>query len=339
MTRHTIGRREFLALAGAAGAAAVPAVRRAGAQSLEKVTLRLNAPGYGEHTPWAVGVEKKFFAEQGIDLTLREGQGSGNTVQVVASKADPIGYADTPTTMRAITKGFPLRTVGVFQQLSPVAVIFLKEKGYKHPKDLEGASIALTAGDSIHQVFPAFMKRNGADIDKVRLLFMDVAAKSAAVVAGKADTMGGFYTTQAAQIASVAKKETAWLRYADFGVNTITQGILVHQDFLKERADLLRRFLKAAARSWTYAAQNPKEAVQVLLKTFPASTFLAQPDQGFRQWEFHRELMQTKRSAGKAPGWVAREDVQETLDILGEYGGLSPKGKPEDYVTNEYLPA
>lgn len=338
MAYRTIARREFLIGGTAAGLTGL-AARPARAQRTDTVTLRLNAPGYGEHAPYAIGLDKKFFAEEGIELTLREGQGSGNTVQVIASKADPFGYADTPTTMRAIAKGLPLRTVGVFQQLSPVAIIFFKEKGYKTPKDLEGASVALTAGDSIHQVFPAFLKLNGADISKVRLLFMDVAAKSAAVVAGKSDTMGGFYTTQAAQIAAVAKKETAWLRYADWGVNTITQGILVHQDFLKERPDLVRRFLKAAGTSWDYAAKNPKEAVQALLKQFPASTFLAQPEQGFRQWDYHRELMHTKRSAGKIPGWVAREDVQDTLDLLAEYGGLTPKGKPEDYVTNEFLPA
>lgn len=339
MTSRRIGRRGFLTAAGAAVLTPLARGRWASAQPPEKVTLRLNAPAYGEHAPFAIGIEQKFFAEEGIELALREGQGSGNTVQVVGSKSDPIGYADTATTMKAIAKGLPVRTVAVFQQLSPQAIIFFKDKGYKTPKDLDSASIALTAGDSIHQLFPAFLKKNGVEGAKVRLLFMETAAKSTAVVSGKTDAMGGFFTTQAGQIAAVAKKETAWLKYADWGVNTLAQGVLVHQEFLKEKPELVRRLLKASVRAWRYAEQHPQESVQALLKMFPASAFLAQADQGFKQWEYHRDLMRAPRAKGRIPGWVAREDVQDTLDLLAEFGGLTPKGKPEDYVTNEYLPA
>ncbi|MEJ0067860.1 MAG: hypothetical protein WDO24_02970 [Pseudomonadota bacterium] len=48
--------------------------------------------------------------------------------------------------------------------------------------------------------------------------------------------------------------------------------------------------------------------------------------------------MRTPRSTGKVPGWVAPEDVQDTIDLLAEYAELSPKGAVNDYVTNEFLP-
>jgi NitT/TauT family transport system substrate-binding protein len=308
------------------------------AQSVDDVVLRLNAIGYGEHAPFTIGVEKGFFAEERIKLTLREGQGSGRTVQVVASRTDPIGYADTATTMKAIATGVPLRTVAVFQQVSPVAIIFLEEKGFKTPKDLLSASIALTAGDSIHQMIPAFFKKNGLDPAQAKLLFMDTAAKSTAVATGKADAMGGFYTTQAGQIAAIAKKKTGWVKFADFGVNTLTQGIIVHRDLLKENPDLVRRFLRAAQKSWMYAEQNPEEAARSLVKAFPASAFLAVPEQGLQQWMYHRDLMRTPRTKGRAPGVWSNEDAQETIDLLAEYAGLAPKGKIDDYLAAGFLP-
>lgn len=333
---HRANRRDFLL--GATAVAAVAASPGARGQGLEEVTLRLNAIGYGEHAPFTIGIEKGFYAEERIALTLKEGQGSGRTVQVVASRTDPFGYADTATTMKAIATGVPLRTVAVFQQESPVAIIFLADKGYKTPKDLLGASIALTAGDSIHQMIPAFFKKNGLDATKARLLFMDTAAKSTAVAAGKADAMGGFFTTQAAQIAAAAKKETAWVKFADFGVNTLAQGIIVHRDMIKEKPDLVRRFLRASIKSWAYAEQNPQEAAASLLKMFSASAFLAVPEQGLRQWMFHRDLMRTPRAKGRPPGVYMPEDAQDTIDLLAEYGGLTPKGRIDDYLTSEFLP-
>ena len=32
------------------------------------------------------------------------------------------------------------------------------------------------------------------------------------------------------------------------------------------------------------------------------------------------------------------KDVNDSLDLLVQYGGLENRGKAEDYVTNDYLP-
>jgi NitT/TauT family transport system substrate-binding protein len=333
----TIARRRILK--GMAAASALAAVgRQARAQASDTVTLRLNAIAYGEHAPFALGVQNGLFAAERIALKLVQGNGSGSTVQIVASKQDAFGYADMGTLMKAVAKGVPVRMVGQFQQGSPLSVIFFADKGYKKPKDLEGHSIALTAGDSLHQLLPAVFRKNGVDQSKVRLLFVDIASKSTAVVDGKADAMGGYFTTQGPQIAAVAKKPTAWLKYSEFGVNTVGGGVLVHNDLLKDNPDLVRRLLRASVKAWSYAEAHPDEAAAALVKQFPDSSFIAQPGQALAQWQAHRDLMRLPRSQGKPPGWVAREDVQDTIDLLAEYAELSPKGAVNDYVTNEFLP-
>jgi NitT/TauT family transport system substrate-binding protein len=333
-----IARRRFLkGISAISGLSALGS--RVRAQTPEPVSMRLNAIAYGEHAPFASGIQNAFFLAEGIALKLLQGNGSGNAVQITASKQDPFGYADAGTVMRAVGRGVPVRLIGVFQQLSPLSIIFFAEKNFKTPKDLEGHSIALTAGDALHQLLPAVFRKNGVDQSKVRLLLMELAAKSTAVVDGRADAMGGYFTTQGPQIAAVAKKPTAWLKYSDFGVNTLSDGVIVHRDLIQENPELVRRFLRAATRAWAYADEHPEEAVDALIKMFPDSSFLAQPGQALRQWEGHRALMRTARAKGRVPGWVAPEDVQDTIDILAEYAELAPKGKVDDYVTNAFLPS
>jgi NitT/TauT family transport system substrate-binding protein len=332
-----VTRRRVLEAMGAATALTASGTR-VRAQSAEAVTLRLNAIAYGEHAPFAVGLQNGFYEAERIALKLVQGNGSGSTVQIVASKQDPFGYADTGTLMKAVARGVPVRMVGLFQQGSPLSVIFFADKGFKTPKDLEGHSIALTAGDSLHQLLPAVFRKNKVDQSKVRLLFMDIASKSTAVVDGKADAMGGYFTTQGPQIAAVAKRPTNWLKYSDYGVNTLAGGILVSKDLAKDNPDLVRRFLRASVKAYGHAEQHPDEAAAALVKQFPDSSFIAQPGQALAQWRAHRDLMRTARSRGKVPGWVAKEDVQDTIDLLAEYAELSPKGTVNDYVTNEFLP-
>ena len=61
----------------------------------DAVSLRLNWYLGGLHTPFYYGKEKGFYKAEGIDLTINEGRGSANTVQVVAAGSDTFGLADS----------------------------------------------------------------------------------------------------------------------------------------------------------------------------------------------------------------------------------------------------
>ena len=72
-------------------AAILPTLAGAPAQAQDKATLRLNWYLGGLHVPFYYGVERGFYRDEGIDLTINEGRGSANTVQVVASGGAPLG--------------------------------------------------------------------------------------------------------------------------------------------------------------------------------------------------------------------------------------------------------
>ncbi|MGH7350660.1 MAG: ABC transporter substrate-binding protein, partial [Candidatus Rokuibacteriota bacterium] len=120
------------------------------AQTLEKATLRLNFYSYGEHAAFAYGVDKGIYAEEGIDLTLLEGGGSGATVQSIGAATDRFGYADATTMAKLISKGLPVKMIANYVQTSPMSIIYFADKGIKGPKDLEGKKVSFSAGDSLH---------------------------------------------------------------------------------------------------------------------------------------------------------------------------------------------
>ena len=70
-------------------------------QQKEKVSLMLNWYLYSEHAPFFLGREKGYFEAEGIDLDIQEGRGSGPTIQAVAAKTVPFGYADVGKIGRA----------------------------------------------------------------------------------------------------------------------------------------------------------------------------------------------------------------------------------------------
>ena len=92
------------------GALAVLAASSA-AMAQDAVTFRLNWYMGGLHVPFYYGKEKGFYKEEGIDLTINEGRGSANTVQVVAAGSDTFGLADSSSVIATAAKGAEIKSV------------------------------------------------------------------------------------------------------------------------------------------------------------------------------------------------------------------------------------
>ena len=108
-----------MAIVGMLSASSLPA----SAQGKDKVVLLLNWYVYSEHAPFFLGKERGYFDQEGIDLDIQEGRGSGVTVQAVAAGTATFGYADVPTMIKAASKGAPVTAVGVALQTSPMSVM------------------------------------------------------------------------------------------------------------------------------------------------------------------------------------------------------------------------
>src|SRR3954452_10139169 len=100
--------------------------------------LRLNWYFGGLHVPFYYGKEKGFYKEEGIDLTINEGRGSANTVQVVAAGSDTFGLADSSSLIATAAKGAEIKSVMTVLSSTGYSVVSLASAGIKTPRDLEG---------------------------------------------------------------------------------------------------------------------------------------------------------------------------------------------------------
>src|SRR4029079_4281117 len=112
------------------------------AQGKDKVVLLLNWYTYSEHAPFYLGKARGYFDQEGIDLDIQEGRGSGVTVQAVAAGTATFGYADVPPMIHAAAKGAPVTAVGVARQTGPMSVMGFADKNIRKPDDIKGRIVA-----------------------------------------------------------------------------------------------------------------------------------------------------------------------------------------------------
>src|SRR5437773_8735760 len=86
---------------------------------------------------------------------------------------------------------------------------------------------------------------------------------------GQADLLLGYVMDQAIKLQDATKKPVYPIRFADYGVNLISSGIIVHKDTLKNKPDMVKRFLRATTRALEDAEKNPEAAVDAMLKANP----------------------------------------------------------------------
>ena len=307
------------------------------AQGKDQVVLMLNWYVYSEHAPFFLGKERGYYDQEGIDLDIQEGRGSGVTEQAVAAGTATFGYADVPTMIKAASKGAPVEAVGVALQTSPMSVMGFADKNIRKPEDIRDKTVAVTPGDSMSQIWPLFLKKTGLKESEFKTVAGDPQTKLNAVINNQADLLLGYVMDQAIKLQDAVHKPVYPIRFADYGVNIVSSGIVVQKDYLKAHPDVVKRFLKATTRSMEEAAKNPEAAVDAMLKANPKSGV---KDTALVGMKNTAALYKGPDNPNDRPLRVGAKNMNETMALLVEYGGLdkASAGKAEDYYTNDYLP-
>jgi NitT/TauT family transport system substrate-binding protein len=308
------------------------------AKAADKVVLMLNWYVYGEHAPFFYGKEKGLYAAKGIDLEIQEGRGSAITIQAVAAKTVPFGYADVPTMIKAAAKGAPVVSPGVLLQTSPMSVMGFTEKNIRKPEDLKGKTVATTPGDSMSQIWPLFLKKAGLKESEMQILSGDAQTKLNAVITGQADVLLGYAMDQSMKIKDATGKSVYPIMFADYGIHLISSGIIAHKDTLKESGDLVRRFMAATTESVEAAEKDPAGAVKAVLAALPKAGKPETLQEGF---ELTIPLYRTPETKAKRPFQVTDENMADSVALLVEYGGVDAGAAkdPKAFYTREFLPA
>ena len=301
------------------------------AHAQEAVSLRLNWYLGGLHVPFYYGKDMGYFKQEGIDLTINEGRGSGNTVQVVAAGSDTFGMADSSSLITTASKGADVKSVMSLLNSTGFAVVSMASAGIKTPKDLEGKTLAVSPGDPLGQLFRALAAHNKLDINSIKFLQVDPAAKVVTVLEKRADALLGGADDQFFLI-KYKGFEPAALRFADHGANIVGMTIMTTGATIKSKPDLVRRFVRAAVRSWDMAKKNPGAAVDAAMKAKPDLNRQSTLDQMMVDFD----LMDSANSKGKI-GLGAKADWDQTLQLLKQYRDLDTKEPWTSFHTNEFV--
>src|SRR5947208_2987971 len=202
----------------------------------------------------------------------------------------------------------------------------------KSVADLKGKKVGVPSASSQTTMLPLLLKSNNLKESDINMIDMPVASMVPALLQGQVDAVLG--SIDAYQIQAEAQgAQLDVYRFADHGVPTVSTSIFASNSYLKSNPDLVKKFIAASLKGWSFALDNPDKAIKDLKQVFP---------------EVNEKLAAAELAAitplfcsggtkyiGKAEDalWVKSQDLLSEVKLL-------PAGQdPKTYYSNDYLPA
>jgi NitT/TauT family transport system substrate-binding protein len=260
-----------LSIAGAAFVMTSSALAQAPAK-MDDVSVQLDWVVRADHAMFFVGKEKGFFAQNGINLTnVRKGTGSTDALRLVANGNADFGFADLPTLMVGRVQQLPVVALAAVNQKSPMAMIAVKSrKTLTKPSDLKGLNIGVHSSGSTYVFLKAFLAANGMSMADIKQSTVAPPYESFLVL-GRVDAVPGYINAEVPELEDKTggPGSLSIIQGADFGYKAYGSGMFTSEKLIAEKPDLVQRFTKAYLQAFQYVAENPKEAVDIIIKLNP----------------------------------------------------------------------
>jgi ABC-type nitrate/sulfonate/bicarbonate transport system substrate-binding protein len=236
----------------------------------QPVVLSLDWVPNTNHTGFYVALEKGWYADEGLAVEIQVPSDPSAALKQVAAGNTPFGVSFQDEVTMARASGIPVVSIAAIIQHNSSAIASLASSGIQSAADFEGKTYASFGLPIERPLLQGLMQCAGADIEQLE--FVDVGYDTfPALVAGRADLIWIFQGWDGVQAQLKGIELNTVPLYGDCVPDYYTPVIIAGEETLAERPDMVRRFLKATARGYVYAASNPAEATDILLKHSPES--------------------------------------------------------------------
>jgi NitT/TauT family transport system substrate-binding protein len=310
---------------------------------LRPYTLILDFVPTGEYVPHYTALEKGYYRDEGLDVKILRGQGSGDTVKRIAAGQGEVGIADISALIAArANTDVAVKAIALWYRRPPHGVFVRGDSPIKTSKELEGKKLAISPGNSHQILWPVFEKLSGLKPGSVTWVTMDAASMPPALIRSAVDAVP-FFVVHEARIRKIAKQQNADIRvlaaWADLGFDVASTSLVAREETIAKDPEGLKAFLRATLRGADYAFRQKHfdEGVGYVVKSHPE----VDPEGAVGAAQVGaRFVYASEVTSGKmAVGQFDPAQLEKTRDLYTQYLELKRKVGLEEIYTNDLLPA
>jgi diguanylate cyclase (GGDEF)-like protein/PAS domain S-box-containing protein len=228
----------------------------------EKVSLQLKWLHSFQFAGYYAAKEKGFYAEENLDVTIRERIPGINNIEQVLQDESQYGVADTGLLEQRLV-GKPVVVLASIFQHSPLVYLTLKNSGIVSPYELKGKRIMEDNYDNA----PLLAMLYEAGISTDEFIRLENSFNPNDLINGKTDAMVSYLTDQI----DYFKKRGIEINVIDprnYGVDFLSDNLFTTEQEINHHPERVQRFLRASLKGWDYALKHQDELIRIILDKY-----------------------------------------------------------------------
>lgn len=235
--------------------------------SLTKITLSLDWTPNTNHTGIYVALEKGYFQEAGLEVTVVQPSENGAPAMCAAGQAQfAVDAQDTLAAAFTIDEPLEVTAIAALLQHNTSGVISRKGEGMHTPRGMENHTYSTWDSPIELAMLRAVVEQDGGDFSRVKLIPNTITDEAGALREKLTDAVWIYYGWGGIS-ATLAGLEFDYFNFRDIDAvfDYYTPILIGNNAFMQENPEATKALLAALEKGYTYAIENPEDAAQILI--------------------------------------------------------------------------
>ncbi len=301
-------------------------------KDLRKITVILDWVPNTNHTGIYIARENGYYSDKGLQVEIIQPSEGGSADLVAADKGEfGISYQEQVTYARTAENPLPVVAIAAIIQHNTSGFASPADRNIKSPADFEGKKYGGWGSPMEEAMLRGLMEKYGADYSKLEIVNIG-ASDFFTSVERDVDFAWIYYGWDGIRAELIGSPiDFMLLQDVDPVLDFYTPIIIASEDTIKNDPDLVRSFLSATEKGYSFAIENPQEAADI---------FLSDNSELDREMVTASQKYLSNNYISYSEGWgVMKKDIWENFSTWMYDNGLLGRMLETDYAyTNEFLP-
>jgi putative hydroxymethylpyrimidine transport system substrate-binding protein len=300
-------------------------------QELKDVSIMLDWYPNAVHSYLYVAKEKGYFEEEGLNLDIQFPANPTDPINLAAAGQITLGISYQPDVIIArANQDVKIKSVGAIVRSPLNRVVYLEDSEIQSPKDLEGKTVGYPGIPLNESLIKSMVRADGGNPDNVEMVDVGFELGSS-IVSEKVDAVIGAYINHEVPVLKHEGYETRNLNPTEYGIPSYNELIAVTSDKTwEEEQDSIKAFWRAATKGYEFTAENPEEALNILLSNQDEANFPLVEEVEVQSLDILLPLMESDEGFGSQ----SKEQWEDTINWMKEAELIEKEPAVDDIFVN-----